>query len=99
MRTAVRLSPIAVLLSAALLAGCGGTVLDDVKTEDAVQANLEESFERQIDAVDCPSDQEVEAGATFECSVRFSDGEEATATLRIKNEDADVDLIGLKANE
>ena len=88
------------LAAVALLgAGCGGTVIDDAKAEDAIQASLEDSVEEKIDRVDCPSDQEVEAGATFTCSVVFPNGEEATAKLEILNEEADVTLVDLEANQ
>ncbi|HEX5610380.1 MAG TPA: DUF4333 domain-containing protein [Solirubrobacterales bacterium] len=86
-------------LAAALLAGCGDTVLDDTKSEDVVQASLEDSLHEKITAVDCPSDQKVEPGETFTCTVRFPGGEQATATLKILNKDADVSLVGFKANQ
>jgi hypothetical protein len=79
--------------------GCGETVIDDVKAEEAIQSNLEKSLDAKIKAVDCPSDQKVEAGKTFTCVVKFSDGKQATATLKILNEDADVSLVGLKQDE
>jgi hypothetical protein len=89
-------------LSAALAfvaAGCGDTVLDNVKTEEAIQANLEKSVNEKIKAVDCPADQKVEAGKTFTCTVIFADGEQATATLKIRNKEADVSFVGLKLNK
>jgi hypothetical protein len=79
-----------------LAAGCGETVIDDVKAEGAIQSNLEKSLREKITTVDCPADQEVETGKTFTCTVKFSDGEQATATLKILNKDADVSLVGLK---
>jgi len=82
-----------------LLAGCGDTVLDDTKSEDVVQASLEDSLHEKIAAVDCPSDQKVEPGETFTCTVLFPGGKQATATLKILNKDADVSLVGLKANQ
>lgn len=100
MRPALRVLPmLAFVIAAFALSGCGDTVIDDVKLEDTLQANLEESLERKIAAVDCPSDQKVEPKSTFTCSVRFANGDKATATLEIRNEDADVNLVGLKANE
>jgi hypothetical protein len=80
-------------------AGCGETVIDDVKAEGAIQSNLEKSLHVKITSVDCPSDQQVEAGKTFTCAVKFSDGKQATATLKILNKDADVSLVGLKPNK
>ena|ERR1044072_1347756 len=85
------------LLAAVFVAaGCGETVIDDVKAEGAIKSNLEKSLDEKITSVDCPSDEKVEKGKTFTCAVKFSDGQQATATLKILNEDADVSLVGLK---
>lgn len=100
MRAAMRALPVfAFALAALALSGCGDTVIDDAKLEDTLQASLEESVERKIAAVDCPSDQKVEPKATFTCSVRYANGDRATATLEIRNKDADVSFVGLEANE
>jgi hypothetical protein len=82
-------------LGAILLLGCGETVIDDVKTEDAIQNNLEKEVGRKVDSVDCPKDVEVEPQGSFECEVSFADGSSETAQLRIINEDADVELVRL----
>ncbi|HET6998128.1 MAG TPA: DUF4333 domain-containing protein [Solirubrobacterales bacterium] len=87
---------IALLAVALVTAGCGETVIDDVKAEGAIKSNLEKSLDEKITSVDCPSDEKVEKGKTFTCTVKFSDGKQATATLKILNEDADVSLVGLK---
>lgn len=88
---------VAALAALGLVAvGCGETVIDDVKAEGAIQSSLEKSLHEKIQSVDCPSDQEVEKGKTFTCQVNFSQGKQATATLKILNEDADVSLVGLK---
>jgi hypothetical protein len=97
MRFSVRcLAALALLVIAFAAAGCGETVIDDVKAEGAIQSNLEKSLHAKITSVDCPSDQKVETGQTFTCTVIFSDGKQATATLKILNKDADVSLVGLK---
>jgi len=88
----------ALAIAALLAAGCGETVLDDAKTEDAITANLE-SLGKKVAAVECPSGVEVEAGASFECSVTLRGGEEETAFLRIRNEDADVEVTRLQPAE
>ncbi len=80
------------------MAGCGETVIDGAKTEDALEANLSKSLNKKVSSVDCPSDQKVEKGATFTCSVKFSDGKEETATLKILNEDADVSVTKLSGS-
>jgi hypothetical protein len=87
----------AALVAVAVVAvGCGETVIDDVKAEGAIQTSLEKSLREKIKSVECPSDQKVEAGKTFTCEVNFSQGKQATATLKILNKDADVSLVGLK---
>lgn len=80
----------------ASLAGCGGTVVDPVKLEETIQPSLEDSIHEKIQKVECPSDQSVDPGATFTCDVIFSDDRREVATLEIRNEDADISLVGLK---
>ncbi|HZO06917.1 MAG TPA: DUF4333 domain-containing protein [Solirubrobacterales bacterium] len=77
-------------------AGCGDTVIDSSKTEDTIQASLEKSLGGEIKAVDCPTDQKVEADTTFDCTVVFPGGDKETVTLKIRNSDADVSIIGLE---
>jgi hypothetical protein len=90
----------AVLVVAAFAAaGCGETVIDDQKTEGAIQSSLEKSLHEKIRSVDCPSGEKVEAGKTFTCVVDFTNGKQATATLKILNKDADVSLVGLKPSK
>ena len=97
MSFSVRCAAAVALLAVALVgAGCGETVIDDVKAEGAIQSNLEKSLHEKIKSVDCPSDQKVETGQTFTCTVIFADGKQATATLKIRNKDADISLVGLK---
>jgi hypothetical protein len=89
------------LLGAVLLAvsGCGDTVIDATKTEEEAKASLERSLHEKIQTVDCPSDVKVEVGKTFTCTVDLPKGKEATATLKIRTDDADLDLLNLKANQ
>jgi hypothetical protein len=87
---------LSLLVLALAVAGCGETVIDDVKAEEAIQSNLEKSLDAKIKSVDCPADEKVETGKTFTCTVVYSDGNKETATLKILNEDADVSLVGLK---
>jgi len=83
-------------LVALAASGCGKTVIDDAKTEAAIEQNLEKSTGEKISSVDCPSGVEVEVGMTFDCAVHVVGGERQTATLKILNEDADVELTGLE---
>jgi len=86
------LVPICVLVA---LPGCG-TVVSQEKLEDTVQASLEDSIHEKIKKVECPSDQSVDPGATFTCDVIFSDDRREAATLKIRNKDADISMVGLK---
>jgi hypothetical protein len=101
----IRSTTVLALLGALALvaAGCGGTTIDHVKAEGALQKGLETSFHEKIKRVDCPSGQKVEPGKTFTCVVDFANGkpkgEEATATLKIIDQEADVHQVGLKANK
>ncbi|HEY5941367.1 MAG TPA: DUF4333 domain-containing protein [Solirubrobacterales bacterium] len=94
-RSPRRIAVLGLLVCAFLAAGCG-TVVDPVKLEDTIQADLEDSIHVKIREVDCPSDVSVDPGATLTCEVIFSDGERKVATLKIRNKDADISMIGLK---
>ena len=83
---------IALLVAAA---GCGETVIDATKTEEQLQASLSKSLETKVKSVDCPSDVEVKAGTTFSCTVHLASGETQTATLKIRNSDADLSVVSL----
>ena len=87
---------IALLAAAVFSVGCGDTVIDDAKTEAAIEQNLEESVGQKVSSVDCPSGVEVKAGETFDCTVDLAGGKQQTATLKIINSDADVEVTGLK---
>ena len=89
------LAAFALLFALVAVYGCG-TVVDQVKLEDTVQASLEDSIHEKIKAVDCPSDQAVDPGATFTCEVTFADDRQEIAVLEIRNKDADISMIGLK---
>jgi hypothetical protein len=90
---------LALLAIAFAAAGCGETVIDGKNTEETLQKSLEGSLHAKIKSVDCPSDQKVEPGETFTCTVIFSDGKHATVTLKIRNKDADISIVGLKQNK
>jgi uncharacterized protein DUF4333 len=85
----------ALVVVALLVVGCGETVIDDVKTEDAIEKNLRASFGERLSKVECPSGVEVKTGTTFDCAVKRSDGTEETVKLKILNEDADVEMVKL----
>lgn len=100
MRLLVRTGVVVALpLLVFLAVGCGETVIDDAKTEAAIEQNLEDSVGQKVSSVDCPSGVEVEPDATFDCTVSLAGGKEETATLKILNEDADVEVTDLKPNK
>lgn len=71
-------------------------MIDREKLQDTIQASLRNSVHEKIKAVECPSDVSVDPGATFTCEVIFSDDKREIATLKIRNKDADISMIGLK---
>jgi ABC-type phosphate/phosphonate transport system substrate-binding protein len=79
----------------AFAVGCGEAIIDSAKTEDALEANLTKSLHKKVSSVECPSDQKVEKGATFTCTVNLTGGKTETATLKILNDDADVSVTNL----
>ena len=81
---------ILVALATVFAAGCGGTVLDDAKTEQTLEQDLQSGAGLKVASVECPSGVEVEKGNTFECTVTLAGGEEQAIELEILNEDADV---------
>lgn len=100
MRFSARLLTAGVLLAIAVAAvGCGETVIDNAKAAEAIESNLEKALHEKIKAVECPSDQKVEVDKTFTCTVIYADGKQATATLKIRNKEADVSFVGLKLNK
>lgn len=88
----------AAVVAALAFIGCGETVIDATKTEEALEANLSKSLNQKVASVNCPSDIEVEKGTTFNCSVKLQKGQEQTATLKILNSDADVSVINLSGS-
>jgi Domain of unknown function (DUF4333) len=91
--------PLAVAAIALTAAGCGSTVIDQQKVEEQVKASSEKVRGGKVSAVECPSGVDVEAGKTFTCSVEFSSGKAETATLKIRNEDADLNFEDLSPSK
>ncbi len=86
---------ICLLLAAAAalaVAGCG-EVLDAAKTEDQLESILKKEQGVAVISAECPDDVDIESGETFTCTVNVKGLEPHTATLEIRNEDADVDVI------
>jgi NAD(P)H-hydrate repair Nnr-like enzyme with NAD(P)H-hydrate epimerase domain len=96
-RSATLVASVLVLLTG--IFGCGGTQLDASKVEDQLEANIENTQGKKVSSVDCPSGVEVEPGKKFSCTVHLSGGGTETATLLIRDKDANVSFLNLKANE
>jgi hypothetical protein len=87
---------LALLAVAFAVSGCGETVIDGVKVEDTIQGSLEKTLHEKIKTVDCPSEPKVDPGTTFDCQVERADGKQETVTLKIRNKDADLSIVGLQ---
>jgi uncharacterized protein YdgA (DUF945 family) len=98
MRSFYALLGAAAVIAALAFVGCGGTVIDSTKQEEALEENLTKSLNEKVSSVDCPSDVEVEKGNTFTCSVKLEKGEGQTVTLEIRNEDADVSVTDIRGS-
>jgi hypothetical protein len=79
-----------------LLAGCGH-VVDDKKLEDQITANLEHQTGVRIVSAVCPTDVDVDPGRRFDCLVTAGDGSRARVMVRIRNNEADVTILGVAA--
>lgn len=80
---------------ALIAAGCGSTVIDQQKVEEQVKESSEKASGAKVSTVECPSGVDVEPGATFTCSVKFSSGKESTAKLKIRDKEADLNFENL----
>ncbi len=84
---------------ALLVAGCGGsTDVDFTKASETVRASLEskrEGLGAPVENVDCPKGVKVEVGAIFQCTVRYPGGKVAYALLKIRTDEADLNLESL----
>ena len=84
----------AAALSAALLAGCGGKVIDDAKAEEFIRQDLA-GVGVEVESVSCPAGVEVAAGTDFECDVS-ADGERAVVQMRIVDDEGLVRPIEIR---
>jgi Domain of unknown function (DUF4333) len=99
-RTSLRLIALAGLAIAALgLGACGETVVDDVKLEETLKDNVESSRGEKVKSVDCPTGIEVKAKTEFNCTIIPQKGKQETAVLRIKNKDADIEVVEIKSGD
>ncbi len=91
---------VAVGAAAALVAsGCGETVIDQAKIEATIKESLHSARHERVVSVDCPSGVAVVPGATFTCAVKLAGGGVETATLKIVDKKADVEMTGLSGGK
>ena len=76
---------------AAGASGCG-SVVSESGAEDGIEAELESSLNIEIQSVDCPPDEPVEAGSRFRCDVKTADGKTVVATVETLNGQADLEI-------
>jgi Domain of unknown function (DUF4333) len=70
--------------------------LESSATGEELGKSLGITPHEKIASVDCPSEQSIDPGTTFVCSVEFSNGSKASETLKILNKEADLKVVGLK---
>jgi hypothetical protein len=86
------------LLAGAMVVGCGsGDVIDDQKTELAVQFDVQDATGQKVKSVTCPADVPVSVGTRFTCHVIAESGDDAVAELEITSEKGDLRVLSLKA--
>jgi archaellum component FlaG (FlaF/FlaG flagellin family) len=96
---AIVLAVVALVVAALAAGGCGETVIDSGKAAAALEENLRKSAHKRVSSVDCPSEVKVEPGASFECTVNLAGGRTETATLKILDKKADIEVTGLGAKK
>jgi hypothetical protein len=78
---------LATLAGLALTASCTvSAVLDDSRLQEEIQRGFQEQTGATVQNVDCPDDQPLTQGATFECTLTTADGE--TVGIRVTQTDA-----------
>jgi Domain of unknown function (DUF4333) len=90
---------VALALAVVLLVACGETQVDADATEGLVEDSVQKSLQTQPSSVECPSGVKVEPGAKFSCTVRLPGGKTVIATLRIRDEDANLALVYLGSSK
>jgi hypothetical protein len=81
-----RLLGIAALGATGLFAAaCGPSVLDDAKLQAAISSGFAQQTNLEVQSVDCPNDQKIVTGATFNCTLTAADG--TTYTIKVTQED------------
>src|SRR4051812_32291713 len=77
-----------VAAASAVLAGCGGTNANTANIEHQLEQQVAKQAGLQADDVvaDCPQNESLEVGRTFECTLRYS-GTRRTVVIRLESND------------
>ncbi|MBA3866473.1 MAG: DUF4333 domain-containing protein [Solirubrobacterales bacterium] len=95
-RAARWLAVAAIVIAAVPATGCGETVIDKAKLDATVQKSLERSLGEKVSSVDCPSGLPVDPGSTFSCEATLGNGKKVTVSLKNRDEEADVSIVGVQ---
>jgi hypothetical protein len=90
---------IAMLVLVPVLAGCGGTTLDDKSLEEALPHDLRPAVSEPIKSASCPSGIDVEKGKEFSCVITLESGKKETVRLRLTDAKADYEFLSLSPNK
>jgi Domain of unknown function (DUF4333) len=76
------------------LVGCSTeTKIDPDKAAALVKDNIHGNSV-PVDSVDCPDDVTAKEGGTFDCTVNFADGKQATTTIKMTDNDGTIETVG-----
>lgn len=91
------LSLAAPLAAAAVLAGCGaGDVIDDQKTQIALQYDVAEATGQKIESVECPADVPADVGNRFNCHVVATSGDEAVVEVEVTSTSGNLRALSIE---
>jgi len=93
------LALVLIAVPGSLLAGCGETVVDDVKLEEQLHDEFESTRGVKVKSVDCPSGVKVEPKTKFDCTIVPQKGKKETAVLLIRNKDADISVVEIRSGD
>ena len=79
-----------------ILTGCG-SIVDQSGAQKRVKSELERTLRIKIKRVSCPEKLKIEKGKTFRCEVSTANGKQLTATIKIMNDDADLQIKAISS--
>ena len=73
-----------------VLTGCGVSEVDIDVVEEDITSGVKEQMDQEV-SVDCPDQVDWATGETFTCDVEDADGNVEEATVKMLNDDGDVE--------